>query len=136
MRERLNVDTKLQPKQEKFCQEYLIDLNGSKSAIRAGYSEKTSREIASNLLTKVNIQSYIQLLREKQIKRTEVTADKVIKEIARIAFADPRNILDEEMKLKNIHELDENETACIQEINTKHTNIEGLMLSESKYKLH
>jgi phage terminase small subunit len=51
---------KLTPKQLQFCKEYLIDLNGAQAAIRAGYSEKTAKEIASENLTKPNIVEYIQ----------------------------------------------------------------------------
>ena len=46
-------------KQKRFCDEYLIDTNGTQAAIRAGYSKKTARQIADNLLSKVDIKSYI-----------------------------------------------------------------------------
>jgi phage terminase small subunit len=49
------VDKKLTLKQEMFCREYLVDLNGTQAAIRAGYSEDTAKEIASQNLTKLNI---------------------------------------------------------------------------------
>ena len=50
---------KLTPKQQLFCDEYLIDLNATQAAIRAGYSEKTARDIGAENLTKPNIRSYI-----------------------------------------------------------------------------
>lgn len=52
--------TKLTAKQQRFCDEYLIDLNATQAAIRAGYSEKTARSIAAENLTKPDIQEYIQ----------------------------------------------------------------------------
>jgi phage terminase small subunit len=76
----------LTEKQKRFCEEYLIDLNATQSAIRSGYSVKTARQLAQRMLTNVDIQSYIQELREKQSKRTEITADKVLEELGAVAF--------------------------------------------------
>lgn len=50
---------KLTPKQQRFCDEYLIDLNATQAAIRAGYSKKTAKEIGTQNLTKLHIRSYI-----------------------------------------------------------------------------
>ncbi|MCU6729081.1 terminase small subunit [Huintestinicola butyrica] len=82
------AEKKLTPKQERFCEEYLIDLNATQAAIRAGYSSKTADVQSARLLVNVKVQERISLLRSKQSKRTEVTADKVIAELAAIAFAD------------------------------------------------
>ena len=82
---------KLTEKQKRFCEEYLIDLNGTQAYIRTGYSAKkecTARVESSKLLTKPNIQAYISELRESQSERTEITADKVLAELAAIAFTD------------------------------------------------
>ena len=87
------MPVELTPKQKRFCEEYIIDLNGSQSAIRAGYSQATSRSIANELLTKLDIQEYIQELMQERSKRTEITADKVLNELAHIAFDDIRNYL-------------------------------------------
>lgn len=80
-------------KHELFCNEYIIDLNGAQAAIRAGYSEKTSRVTAAKLLTKANIQSRISELQAIRSKRTEITQDMVLKELAHIAFDDIKNYL-------------------------------------------
>lgn len=81
--------SKLTEKQKRFCEEYLIDLNATQSYLRAGYKAK-SNEIARveshKLLTKPNIQQYIEELREEQSKRTEITADKVLEELGSVAF--------------------------------------------------
>ncbi|MGN0692920.1 MAG: terminase small subunit [Oscillospiraceae bacterium] len=79
---------KLTPKQERFCEEYLIDLNATQAAIRAGYSKKTAYRIGANLVQKSSVMERISTLKAEQSKRTEVTADKVIAELAAIAFAD------------------------------------------------
>lgn len=75
-------------KQEHFCKEYLIDLNATQAAIRAGYSEKTARQQGQRLLTKVDIQSRIAELKEERSRRIDITADMVVQEIAKIAFSD------------------------------------------------
>ena len=73
-------------KHEVFCEEYLKDLNATQSAVRSGYSQKTAGSIGQRLLKKVEIQHRISELMEERSKRTEITADKVIKELGAIAF--------------------------------------------------
>lgn len=79
--------SKLTPKQERFCQEYVIDLNGTQAAIRAGYSENCAKEQASDLLTKPNIQGFIKELQEKIGKRLEITSDMVVRELWTVGSA-------------------------------------------------
>lgn len=86
--------SKLNDREDLFCLEYLIDLNGKQAAIRAGYSEKSATSKASQLLTKVNVQDRIQQLQKNTQKRTEVTTDKVIKELANIGFSNIADVLD------------------------------------------
>ncbi len=77
----------LTSKQKRFIDEYLIDLNATQAAIRAGYSEKTAAEQGARLLINVKVQKEIQKrMRDREI-RTEVTQDEVIKELAAIAFS-------------------------------------------------
>lgn len=71
----------LTPKQETFCREYLIDLNGTQAAIRAGYSEKTANEQASRLLADVNIREIIQNSMDARAEVTLITAEDVLKDI-------------------------------------------------------
>jgi len=74
-----NKEIGLTDKQERFCQEYLIDLNGTQAAIRAGYSESSAKEIASENLTKHNIQERIKALQEQIALRLEISQDWVLK---------------------------------------------------------
>ncbi len=76
---------KLTEKQKRFCEEYLIDLNATQAAERAGYK---NGEIGRQLITKNNVLEHLNKLREHQSKRTEITADMVLKELAAIAFSD------------------------------------------------
>jgi len=97
---------KLTAKQRRFCEEYLVDLNATQAAIRAGYSEKTARFIANENLTKPYIQSRIQKLMEDRSRRTGVTQDKVIQELAKVAFADIFNYLKVENNQVEIFDTD------------------------------
>lgn len=65
-------------KQALFCMEYIVDLNGTQAAIRAGYSSRTAKVQASQLLTKLNIQAAVQFLKEERAKKTEVTQEFVV----------------------------------------------------------
>ena len=78
---------KLTEMQERFCQEYIIDLNATQAAIRAGYSEKTAYSQGQRSLKKVEIQAYLQEKMKERAERTEITQDKVLKELALIAFS-------------------------------------------------
>ena len=78
---------KMTAKQQAFCDEYLIDLNATQAAIRAGYSENTAVQTASRLLTNVKVQEYLQEKQKRREKRTEITQDMVLRELAIIAFS-------------------------------------------------
>lgn len=83
---------KLTAKQEQFCQEYLVDLNATQAAIRAGYSKDTANEIGSQNLAKISISERITELRAERAGRLEITKDMVLAEYAKIAFFDPSKI--------------------------------------------
>jgi len=75
---------KLTEKQKMFCREYLIDLNATQAAIRAGYSKKTARSQSSQLLTKLNIQTYLKSLLEPKKEKLGITAEYVLNNIKEI----------------------------------------------------
>ena len=70
---------KLNEKQKRFCEEYVIDLNATQASIRAGYSKKTARTISSEHLTKPNIQSYIAELQVEISAKTGITIENTVK---------------------------------------------------------
>ena len=80
--------SKLTDKQEMFCKEYLIDLNATQAAIRAGYSKKTANEQGSQNLVKLSIQKRIAELKEERSKRIEIDSDGVLKELKNWAEGD------------------------------------------------
>lgn len=93
----------LTDKQKRFCEEYLIDLNATQAAIRAGYSPKTAEQTASRLLRNVKVQEYI-AKRQKELSRsTEITQERVIKELALIAFsnnADYAHVVEKKLQVE------------------------------------
>lgn len=103
----------LNEKQKRFVDEYLIDRNGTQAAIRAGYSEKTAAQIATRLLRNVQVQSEISSGTEQQQERTQITADRVLQEYARLAFFDPRKLFDEQGRPKPIDSLDADTAAAL-----------------------
>ncbi|EMH6307656.1 TPA: terminase small subunit [Proteus mirabilis] len=94
----------LNDKQEMFCREYLIDLNATQAAIRAGYSEKTANTQASRLLVNVNIQNRIKELKSNRNERVEVDADYVLKRLVEIDQMDVLDILNESGDLKPVRD--------------------------------
>ena len=100
---------KLTKQQKIFCDEYLIDLNGTRAYMVAYTRVKkksTAAVNASNLLRKPNVAAYIQAAMDERAKRTEITQDRVLKEYARIAFLDPRKFFDGNGNLRPISDLD------------------------------
>lgn len=86
----------LNEKQKRFCEEYLVDLNTTQAAIRAGYSKKTAYSQGHDLLKKPEVSQYIQALRLEQQKRTGIESDAVVRETAKLAFSDVRGLFNEE----------------------------------------
>jgi phage terminase small subunit len=76
--------TKLRAKQELFCKEYMIDLNAAQAAIRAGYSEKTAKEIGCENLTKPNIAEYIAELKAKRSDEVQIDAAWVLASLKKV----------------------------------------------------
>lgn len=83
---------KLSPQQLRFVQEYLVDLNATQAAVRAGYSEKTAKQQGSRLLTNVDIAAAVAAQQEKRAEKTEITANMVLEELAMLAFYDPADV--------------------------------------------
>lgn len=77
-------------RQQCFVDEYLIDLNATRAAMRAGYSEKTAEQLGYQLLQKASVAHAIQESMDKRSQRTKITADKVLSELAKIGFSDIR----------------------------------------------
>ena len=91
---------KLTVKQNQFCIEYIIDLNATQAAIRAGYSAKTAESQGSTLLRNPKVAERVNILKTERSESTGITAERVLEEYAKIAFADPNEFF-ESIKLKD-----------------------------------
>lgn len=101
---------RLNPKQVRFVEEYLIDLNASAAALRAGYKHP---DIGRRLVTKSHVSEAIAEAQEERSKRTRIKADNVLVELARLAFSDVRKLFDEQGDLVPMRELDDDTAASI-----------------------
>lgn len=106
----------LTEKQALFIQEYLIDLNATKAAERAGYSKETARQIGAENLAKPVIRQAIQDAMDLRVKRTQITQDRVLTELAKIGFSDVRQIFTESGRLRDIASLEDEISAAIQSV--------------------
>ncbi len=104
---------KLTPKQAAFVAEYMIDRNATQAAIRAGYSKKTAGQIGDENLKKPDIRAAIDAGLAKLSGRIEISAERVLKERARLAFFDPRKLLDDNGNPLPLHQLDDDAAAAI-----------------------
>lgn len=97
----------LSPKRARFVSEYLIDQNGTQAAIRAGYSPKTANEQAARLLANASVRAAVDENIRKIHEKNLVTPDRIIQELARIAFANISLAFNKDGDLKPIHEIPE-----------------------------
>lgn len=132
---------KLTDKQDAFCREYIKDLNATKAAIRAGYSEKTASEIGFENLRKPQIVDRVCELKEIAFKRNDIEVDRILLEYKRIGFSNVVDYYDldseENLKLKKLSELNENHSAAISSIETSETTFgEDGKKTTIKFRLH
>ena len=104
-------------KQKRFVEEYLIDLNATQAAIRAGYSPKTANEQGNRLLTNVSVQTELNKQMAKRSRRTGVTQDRVVRELAKIAFLDMTQVVDDHGRIRD--DATPEDRACIESIKYK-----------------
>jgi phage terminase small subunit len=97
----------LTPKQSLFVKEYLVDLNATQAAIRSGYSAKTLSSMGEQLLRKIEIRAAVDDAMRKRAQRTEFNADRVLKEIERVATVDPIHLVNDDGTLKQMQDIPE-----------------------------
>ena len=112
-------------KQKRFIEEYLIDLNATQAAIRAGYSPDTAKAIGSENLTKPDIRAQIDRAMAERSKRTGVNAERVVQELAKIAFVNAAEVIDPKTATVKEDALPE-DTAAIQSVKVKTFGEDGL----------
>lgn len=105
--------TKLSDKQERFCREYLRDLNATQAAIRAGYSKRSAEMQASRLLRNDKVKKFLETNSKKIADKLEISAERVLNELAKLAFYDARKMFDDDGNPIHISRLDDNAAASI-----------------------
>jgi phage terminase small subunit len=116
---------KLTKKQLLFVAEYLVDYNATQAAIRAGYSKKTAEVIGYQLLQKTSVQEAIAKATDKRLNRLEISADRVLQELAKLALSDVRCLFDETGKLLPVHMLPDNIAASVSSVEVVTSRIPG-----------
>lgn len=118
---------KLTPKQQKFVEEYLLDLNATQACQRAGYKVSTQNadKLGSQLLGNARVKAAIQKKMDARSKRTEITSDRVLQELAKIGFGNIQNLYDDEGNLLHPQDLPADVAATIQEVTEETINGKG-----------
>ena len=111
----------LSEQRQRFVEEYLIDLNGTQAAIRAGYSVKTAQEQSSRLLSNVMVQEAISKAMAARSKRTGVNQDRVVLELAKIAFVKMTDVVDSNGRIRE--DATDDDLSCIESIKYKESDI-------------
>lgn len=93
---------KLTPKQERFVSEFMLDLNATQAAIRAGYSAKTARQAGTENLSKPAIAEAVAAAQAARVQRTQVDADWVLRRLHGEAMADLAEIFDDQGRLRQV----------------------------------
>lgn len=109
-------------KQQRFVEEYLIDLNATQAAIRAGYSEKTAGQQGFELLKKPEIQTAISEAQKARSERTEITQDMVLRELAKVGFSDLRNVFTAAGAIIDVQDWDDSTAGAISSLEVVRRN--------------
>ena len=120
------------PKYEAFCQEYMKDLNGAQAAIRAGYSENAANVKGAQLLAIVSIQERIKELKDERQSRTQITADMVIQELAKIGFHNVQDFVNGGNSILELKHIERDKVAAVSSVKTT-IKADGDIVSEIKF---
>lgn len=125
---------KLTAKQQRFVDEYLIDLNATQAAIRAGYSTDTAMEQGYQLLQKTSVSNAISQAMAHRSRRTGITQDRVLRELAKIAFVNANDVIDPDSATVR-QSAEEEDLSCIQSVKVKTSESDTGSSSEREIKL-
>ena len=124
---------KLTPKQQRFVDEYLIDLNATQAALRAGYSEKTAREIGAENLTKPAIREAVDAALSNRSEKTQIDAEWVLRRLAAEAEADIADLYGDDGQLLPVKEWPKIwRQGLVAGIDIEEIHVEGVKMGEIK----
>lgn len=126
----------LTPKQRIFCEEYLIDWNGTRAAIAAGYSKKTAQAIAAENLTKPLICDYLEEIQKDLKKLAGVSALRNMQELKKMAYSNLHNYHTDWMTIEAWDNVSIDDKAAISEFHSTTTEFNGVKKTVVKFKLH
>lgn len=109
--------------EERFCREYVKDLNGSKAAIRAGYAASNAGPQASRLLADANVSQRVAELESIRLTRADVQAESILRELVRLGRSDIRSAFDERGNLLPPHQWSDDTAACIASVEVVERNL-------------
>jgi phage terminase small subunit len=125
----------LTAKQQRFVEEYLTDLNATQAAIRAGYSVKNAAKIASQLLDKTRVKNAIDKAIAERSRRTGITQDRVLRELAKVAFVNATDVINmDDATLKG--DANREDTAAIASVKVKTIPTEAGEITEREVKVY
>lgn len=116
-----NEEVVLTEREQMFCEEYLGDSNrnATQAAIKAGYSKKTARNIANHNLSKVHIQKYLEYKTMPILKKHGITQERVLEELAKIAFVDVTDYVNDDYSMKPKNELEPKQRSALSQIKVR-----------------
>lgn len=123
----------LTEKQQRFVEEYLIDLNATQAAIRSGYSAKTADVQGSRMLANVKVQQAISEIMANRSKRTGVNQDMVVQELARIAFVKMTDVVNAYGEIRP--DASDDDLACIESVKYKRSDTDTGSSEEREIKI-
>lgn len=126
---------KLTSKQKRFIEEYLIDLNATQAAIRAGYSPATAHSIGSENLKKPEIRVHVDKALAERSKRTGINADRVLMELAKLGFVNAAKVIDFD-EASVISNAADDDLAAIQSVKVKIIPTESGEIVEREVKMY
>lgn len=122
--------------QEIFCLEYIKSRNATQAAIKAGYSERSARVTGARLLTYADISKYINKKLDETKKKLQLTEEKVLDEIRKLAFSDLKDYVNGGNNILEIKGLSNEKTAAIQGIKIEERTIKGQTIVNQEIKLY
>ena len=127
------ADGKLSPKQQCFVAEYLVDLNATQAAIRAGYSPKTAKEQATRLLSKAHIRDAVAVAMAERSRRTGINQDRIVQELAKIALVKMTDVVDADGRIRE--DATDEDLSCIESIKYKRSDSDMGSSEEREVKI-
>ena len=125
----MSKEHNLTTKQLIFCKEYLVDMNATRAIIKAGYSKKSAETQGSRMLRNVKVDTYIKQMTKVRTEKLDITAERVLEELAHIAFFDIRNIFDGN-SLKQVSDLDDKTARALSSVKSQIEKTDGENFAE------